>query len=114
MGTCRLRTSSGRPVPERRLRLSFPSLYQYLGLPPLEAMACGVPRRHVPTSTSLPEVCGDAAEYFDPLSTEEMAAAILRALEGRLVERGLARAAAFTWHACARAHDAVYRDVASA
>ena len=64
-------------------------------------------------ATSLPEVCGDAAEYFDPLSTEEMAAAILRALEGRLVERGLARAAGFTWDACARAHDAVYRDLSA-
>jgi len=93
--------------------LVFPSLYEGFGLPPLEAMACGCPVA-TSNSTSLPEVCGDAAEYFDPLSTEEMAAAILRALEGRLVERGLARAAAFTWHACARAHDAVYRDVASA
>ncbi|MGH3143683.1 MAG: glycosyltransferase family 4 protein, partial [Gaiellales bacterium] len=92
--------------------LVFPSLYEGFGLPPLEAMACGCP---VATSnaTSLPEVCGDAAEYFDPLSTEEMAAAILRALEGRLVERGVARAAAFTWDACARAHDAVYRDVSA-
>jgi glycosyltransferase involved in cell wall biosynthesis len=93
--------------------LVFPSLYEGFGLPPLEAMACGCPVA-TSNSTSLPEVCGDAAEYFDPLSTEDMAAAILRALEGRLVERGLAHAAAFTWHACARAHDAVYRDVASA
>jgi glycosyltransferase involved in cell wall biosynthesis len=92
--------------------LVFPSLYEGFGLPPLEAMACGCP---VATSnaTSLPEVCGDAAEYFDPLSTEEAAAAILRALEGRLVERGLARAAGFTWDACARAHDTVYRELSA-
>jgi glycosyltransferase involved in cell wall biosynthesis len=92
--------------------LVFPSLYEGFGLPPLEAMACACP---VATSdaTSLPEVCGDAAEYFDPLSTEEMAAAILRALEGRLVERGLVRAAGFTWDACARAHDTVYRDLSA-
>ena len=92
--------------------LVFPSLYEGFGLPPLEAMACMCP---VATSnaTSLPEVCGDAAEYFDPLSVEEMAAAILRALEGRLVEQGLARAAGFTWDACARAHDGVYRDLSA-
>ena len=89
--------------------LVFPSLYEGFGLPPLEAMACACP---VATSnaTSLPEVCGDAAEYFDPFSPEDMAAAIVRALDGRLVERGLTRAAGFTWEACAHAHDALYRD----
>jgi glycosyltransferase involved in cell wall biosynthesis len=88
--------------------LVFPSLYEGFGLPPLEAMACGCPVA-VSNATSLPEVCGDAAEYFDPLSPEDMAAAIVRALDGRLVDRGLARAAAFTWEACAGAHDDVYR-----
>jgi glycosyltransferase involved in cell wall biosynthesis len=92
--------------------LVFPSLYEGFGLPPLEAMACACPVASS-NATSLPEVCGDAAEYFDPLSPEDMASAILRALEGRLVERGLAHAAEFTWDACARAHDSVYRDVAS-
>jgi glycosyltransferase involved in cell wall biosynthesis len=93
--------------------LVFPSLYEGFGLPPLEAMACGCPVA-VSNATSLPEVCGDAAEYFDPSSAEDMAAAILRALEGRLVERGLARAAGFTWDRCARAHDDVYRALISA
>lgn len=92
--------------------LVFPSLYEGFGLPPLEAMACGCPVA-VSHATSLPEICGDAAEYFDPLSPEDMAAAILRALEARLVARGLARAAKFTWEATARAHDAVYRDLPS-
>jgi glycosyltransferase involved in cell wall biosynthesis len=93
--------------------LVFPSLYEGFGLPPLEAMACGCPVA-VANTTSLPEVCGDAAEYFDPLSAEDMAAAIVRALDGRLVERGLTHAAGFTWDACVRAHDAVYRELASA
>jgi glycosyltransferase involved in cell wall biosynthesis len=92
--------------------LVFPSLYEGFGLPPLEAMACGCPVA-CSNATSLPELCGNAAEYFDPLSVEEMAAAILRALEGRHVARGLARAAEFTWEACARAHDAVYREVSA-
>jgi glycosyltransferase involved in cell wall biosynthesis len=92
--------------------LVFPSLYEGFGLPPLEAMACGCPVT-ASNATSLPEICGDAAEYFDPLSPEDMAAAIHRALGGTLVERGLARAAAFTWDACARAHDAVYHDVSA-
>jgi glycosyltransferase involved in cell wall biosynthesis len=93
--------------------LVFPSLYEGFGLPPLEAMACGCPVA-ASNATSLPEICGDAAEYFDPYSIEEMAAAILRALDGRLVEQGLAQAARFTWDACAGAHDAVYRDAVSA
>ena len=93
--------------------LVFPSLYEGFGLPPLEAMACGCPVA-VANATSLPEVCGDAAEYFDPLSPEDMAAAILRALEGDLVEKGLVRAAGFTWEKTAHVHDAVYGELASA
>ena len=93
--------------------LVFPSLYEGFGLPPLEAMACGCPVA-CSNATSLPEVCGDAAEYFDPHSPDEMAAAVLRALDGRRVARGLAHAAEFTWDACARGHDTVYRDVTSA
>lgn len=78
----------------------FPSLYEGFGLPPLEAMQMGVP---VITSnrTSLPEVCGDAAAYVDPLDPSDIAAAMDRlaaddALCAAMVERGLERAAMFT------------------
>ena len=90
--------------------LVFPSLYEGFGQPPLEAMACGCPVA-VSSTTSLPEVCGDAAEYFDPESPEEIAAATLRALAGDRVHAGLARARRFTWEECARRHEAVYREL---
>jgi glycosyltransferase involved in cell wall biosynthesis len=94
--------------------LVFPSLYEGFGQPPLEAMACGCPVA-VSNTTSLPEVCGDAAAYFDPLSAEDIARATEEVLENRepYVERGLARARLFTWDECARRHDAVYRELAS-
>jgi glycosyltransferase involved in cell wall biosynthesis len=94
--------------------LVFPSLYEGFGQPPLEAMASGTPVA-VSRAGSLPEVCGDAAIYFEPTSVDEIAEAILAVLEspGHLVERGLERASRFTWDATARAHDRVYGSVAS-
>jgi glycosyltransferase involved in cell wall biosynthesis len=79
----------------------FPSLYEGFGLPPLEAMACGVP---VLTSNvcSLPEVTGDAAILVTPIDVEEMAEGIRRLvwdldLRLQLREKGLCRAARFSW-----------------
>jgi glycosyltransferase involved in cell wall biosynthesis len=90
--------------------LVFPSLYEGFGQPPLEAMASGTPVA-VSRAGSLPEVCGDAALYFEPTSVDEIAEAILAVLErpGHLVERGFERASRFTWDATARRHDEVYR-----
>jgi glycosyltransferase involved in cell wall biosynthesis len=97
----------------RASALVFPSLYEGFGQPPLEAMASGCPVA-CSTAGSLPEVCGTAARYFDPTSVDEIVEAVLTVLADPqpLVERGLERAARFTWDECARSHDRVYRALA--
>lgn len=97
----------------RASALVFPSLYEGFGQPPLEAMASGCPVA-VARSGALPEVCGDAARYFDPTSVEDLVAAVLDVLSApqELVARGLERATLFSWDECARGHEAVYRELA--
>jgi len=92
-----------------------PSLYEGVGLPPLEAMACGSPVC-VSRASSLPEIVGDAGRYFDPLNVEEMTAAlrdVLRdeALRQDMRRRGLARAACFSWRRTAEETLALYERV---
>jgi glycosyltransferase involved in cell wall biosynthesis len=89
--------------------LVFPSRYEGFGQPPLEAMASGCPVA-VSHTASLPEVCGDAATYFDPDDPRDIARAALEALDRaeELCGRGLVHAARFTWDATARAHETVY------
>ncbi len=60
--------------------LFFPSLYEGFGLPILEGLACGLPVASSNTS-SLPEVGGDLAIYFDPYNIEEMADGLHQALQ---------------------------------
>jgi glycosyltransferase involved in cell wall biosynthesis len=90
--------------------LVFPSLYEGFGLPPLEAMACGCPAA-VSRAGALPEVCGDAAVYFDPTSVEDIARGIDEVLE-HPPDGGIEQAARFTWEEFAHRHDAVYRELA--
>jgi glycosyltransferase involved in cell wall biosynthesis len=94
----------------------FPSLYEGFGLPPLEAMAAGVP---VITSnvSSLPEVVGDAALLIDPMDAGAIADAMARVLgepglRADLVRRGTERVRAFSWErSVARIHE-VYAELA--
>ena len=95
---------------------AFPSHYEGFGLPVLEAMACGTPVV-ASRASSLPEVVGDAGMQVDPDDSERLASALeLLALNPEMRadfrERGIARAATFTWGAAARVMVDVYRKVA--
>lgn len=91
----------------------YPSLYEGFGLPPLEAMQCGIP---VITSntTSLPEVVGDAGIMVDPKDSDALCQAMLRLLTDttlceQLSQKGLTRAKGFSWAKCAADTVEVYR-----
>lgn len=90
----------------------FPSLSEGFGLPALEAMAHGAPVASS-NATCLPEVYGDAAHYFDPLSEQDMAAKIGEilkdgALQQRLIQAGQVQAAKYSWRRMAEQTLAVY------
>ena len=93
----------------------FPSFLEGFGLPPLEAMACGVPV--VATNrTSVPEVLGDAPLYVDPSDHEAMSEAIQAVLEdsdlkSRLIESGLSKCAEFSPARTAAAMQEVLRQL---
>ncbi len=95
--------------------LVYPSLYEGFGLPILEAMACGCPVICSNVS-SMPEVAGDAARLIDPFDAEDLAAAIDEVIDSsayraHLFQKGLRRAAAFSWTRTARKTLAVFRKV---
>lgn len=88
----------------------FPSLYEGFGLPVVEAMTAGCPVITT-TSSSLPEVAGDAALLVDPLNSDEMARAMQQVLQDidlqqHLIAAGRVQAARFSWEETAR----IYRD----
>ena len=93
----------------------FPSLYEGFGLPPLEAMVKNIP---VVSSdrTSMPEILGDAALYFDPEDVNAMAVQLKRLLSERwlkedLKARGKKRGALFDWETMARQTLEIYKSI---
>jgi glycosyltransferase involved in cell wall biosynthesis len=95
----------------------YPSYFEGFGLPPLEAMKCGVPVI-VGDKTSLPEVVGDAGVLVDPFDIDDIAAAIEKViadseLRMQLRLKGLERAKLFDWQETARQTLAVYKRAAA-
>lgn len=93
----------------------YPSLYEGFGIPPLEAMSLGCPVICGNTS-SIPEVVGDAGEYFDPADIESMRVAIEAVVQStsrsqELVEKGHARRSLFSWQRCASETLDAYRSI---
>ena len=93
----------------------FPSRYEGFGLPPLEAMACGLPVI-CSNAASLPEVVGDASVLIQPDDPEMLAQTIMTLLEDKTLQnslrsKGFRRASQFTWVKSARQILEIYEKV---
>lgn len=101
---------------QNALAFAFPSLRESFGMPIIEAMACGCPVITSNTSACA-EIADSAALLVDPRSVEDIAAAMQRliddaSLRHSLRQRGIQRAAQFSWETCAQEHRRVFERVA--
>lgn len=94
----------------------FPSIMEGFGIPPLEAMRCGIPVVAAETSC-LPEVLGDAAIWVDPRCVDSIAKGIATALldknaRNEAIAKGVSRAEQYSWEKSAAETAKLYREVA--
>jgi len=98
---------------EKAHLLVYPSLYEGFGFPPLEAMLAGCPVL-VARSSCLPEICHDAAMYFDPEQQESFVQSLIASCwdeserETR-IKRGRSLASTYSWQNCAQQTLTIYR-----
>jgi len=88
------------------IAMVYPSLYEGFGLPPLEAMSCDCPVI-VSNTSSLPEVCGEAAEYINPTDVESIKNGIIKVVYDKeyrqsLIEKGREQVKKFSWEETVR------------
>ena len=93
----------------------LPSLYEGFGLPPLEAAACGTPVL-VSKVSSLPEVLGPAAEYFNPEKVDEIADSIIKIvdnpkLQKQMEKKGLGQVKKYSFEKMAKETLGVYNSI---
>lgn len=93
----------------------YPSMYEGFGIPPLEAMSFDCPVACSNTS-SIPEVVGDAAFFFDPSDVASIENALVKisesnVLRNSLIRRGRKRIEVFSWKKCAEETVDIYREV---
>lgn len=93
----------------------FPSLMEGFGIPPLDAMACGLPVVSSKASC-LPEIYGEAAYYFNPENIEKMAEAIIKVLideklRKQLIKDGHERIKLYSWEKMAKETLKIYEEV---
>lgn len=95
----------------------FPSIYEGFGIPPLEAMACGIPVI-VSNQGASPEICGDACLLVNPYDIHEMAKSIEillnnKELRQNKINLGLERVKQFNWEKTARETLKIYEEAIS-